>query len=109
MKKSKPPPSTADRVIAIAAELRDNVDSMDFGSSVPWVYNPLHYAWQTHEQYLRRYARQTCRVLLLGMNPGPWGMAQTGVPFGEISAVIDFLGIDAPVGKPQREHLGWAP
>jgi single-strand selective monofunctional uracil DNA glycosylase len=103
MKKSKLQ-STADQVVAIAAELRDRVDELDFGTTVPWVYNPLNYAWQTHEQYLRRYARATCRVLLLGMNPGPWGMAQTGVPFGEISAVVDFLGIDAPVGKPPQEH-----
>ncbi len=104
MKKSKPPQSTADHVIAAAAELRDRVDELDFGNTVPWVYNPLNYAWQSHEQYLRRYARKTCRVLLLGMNPGPWGMAQTGVPFGEIRAVVDFLGINAPVGKPRREH-----
>lgn len=105
MKKSKPSQeSIADRVVAVAAELRDRVDALDFGSSVPWVYNPLNYAWQTHEQYLRRYAKESCRVLLLGMNPGPWGMAQTGVPFGEISAVLDFLGIDAPVSKPAREH-----
>ena len=104
MKKSKSPPSTADQVIAAAAELRDRVDELDFGSTVPWVYNPLYYAWQSHEQYLRSFVRKTCRVLLLGMNPGPWGMAQTGVPFGEVKAVVDFLGINAPVGKPQREH-----
>lgn len=104
MKKSKSPQSTADRVVAAAAELRDRVDELNFGPQVPWVYNPLNYAWATHEQYLRRFANESCRVLLLGMNPGPWGMAQTGVPFGEVSAVVDFLGIDAPVHKPQREH-----
>ncbi len=104
MKKSKSPPTTADRVISLAAEFRDGVDALNLGSTVPWVYNPLSYAWQTHEQYLRRFARDTCRVLLLGMNPGPWGMAQTGVPFGEVNAVVDFLGIDAPVGRPTREH-----
>jgi single-strand selective monofunctional uracil DNA glycosylase len=104
MKKSKLLQSTADRVVAVAAELRDRVDELDFGPSVPWVYNPLNYAWQTHEQYLRRYANETCQVLFLGMNPGPWGMAQTGVPFGEVSTVVDFLGIDGAVSKPRREH-----
>ena len=64
----------------------------------------LNYAWQPHEQYLKLYARPTCKVLLLGMNPGPWGMAQTGVPFGEVNAVVDWLKINAPVGKPPREH-----
>jgi len=38
------------------------------------------------------------------MNPGPWGMAQTGVPFGEINAVKDWLGINAEVDKPQKQH-----
>lgn len=104
MKKSKSPQSTADRAVAAAAHLRDRVDELDFGPSVPWVYNPLQYAWQAHEQYLQRFAQETCRVLLLGMNPGPWGMAQTGVPFGEVSAVVNYLGIDAPITKPSQEH-----
>lgn len=104
MKKSRLPQRVVDRVVSVAAELRDRVDALDFGATVPWIYNPLNYAWQTHEQYLRRYAKETCRVLLLGMNPGPWGMAQTGVPFGEVNAVVNFLGIDAPVGKPPKEH-----
>jgi single-strand selective monofunctional uracil DNA glycosylase len=38
------------------------------------------------------------------MNPGPFGMVQTGIPFGEVQAVRDWLGIDAPVGKPAAEH-----
>jgi single-strand selective monofunctional uracil DNA glycosylase len=38
------------------------------------------------------------------MNPGPWGMAQTGVPFGEVAAVRDWLGISEPVDRPGREH-----
>jgi single-strand selective monofunctional uracil DNA glycosylase len=38
------------------------------------------------------------------MNPGPFGMAQTGVPFGEIAAVRDWLGIHEPVDKPANEH-----
>ena len=39
-----------------------------------------------------------------GMNPGPWGMAQTGIPFGEVSAVKTWLHIDAPVDQPQSVH-----
>lgn len=104
MKKSKQTPTVVDRVVAAAEELRDRVDELEFGATVPWVYNPLNYAWEAHKQYLSSYSKETCRVLLLGMNPGPWGMAQSGVPFGEISAVVNFLGIDAPVHKPSREH-----
>jgi single-strand selective monofunctional uracil DNA glycosylase len=71
---------------------------------VTHVYNPLEYAWRAHEAYLTRYGRGRRRVLFVGMNPGPFGMAQTGVPFGDVAMVRDFLGIQAPVTKPAREH-----
>jgi len=77
---------------------------LKFSEPVHTVYNPLEYAWPAHEQYLERFATGPKRVLFLGMNPGPWGMAQTGVPFGEIQAVRDFLKIDAKIGKPRTEH-----
>jgi single-strand selective monofunctional uracil DNA glycosylase len=54
--------------------------------------------------YLRRFGGTRKRVLFLGMNPGPFGMVQTGVPFGEIAAVRDWLGIQAPVAQPKRLH-----
>ena len=68
------------------------------------VYNPLDYAWPTHPQYLELYGQGTKEMLLLGMNPGPWGMAQTGVPFGEVAAVRDWLGISGEIGRPDDEH-----
>ncbi|HNQ24770.1 MAG TPA: uracil-DNA glycosylase family protein [Phycisphaerae bacterium] len=77
---------------------------MAFGLPVAYVYNPLDYARKMHAQYLERYGRGRKEVVLLGMNPGPWGMAQTGVPFGEVSAVRDWLRLDAPVGRPRHEH-----
>ncbi|CAN0453465.1 unnamed protein product, partial [Discosporangium mesarthrocarpum] len=68
-------------------------------------YNTLEYAWEPHEKYTRRYGgRSLGRVLLVGMNPGPWGMAQTGVPFGEVGYVRDWLGICGTVGTPNHEH-----
>lgn len=75
-----------------------------FGPPVTHVYNPLVYAWAAHQEYLRRYARGQKRVVFFGMNPGPFGMAQTGVPFGEVSIVRDWLKIHAPIGKPKLEH-----
>ncbi|MCC6512119.1 MAG: single-stranded DNA-binding protein [Pirellulaceae bacterium] len=91
-------------VLEAAQELRDGVDELDFGDGVPWIYNPLQYAWSAHEQYIRRYAMESCQVLFVGMNPGPWGMAQTGVPFGQVAAAHNWLGIDGVIGKPPREH-----
>ena len=85
--------------------LRDEVDAIKFTYD-GFIYNPLDYAWAMHEAYLRRYVRQSAYVLFLGMNPGPFGMMQTGVPFGEVNAVRDYLKLDLPVGKPQKEHPG---
>ncbi len=62
------------------------------------VYNPLVYAWTGHREYLRRYGTQRGRVLLMGMNPGPWGMAQTGVPFGNVATVREWFGIASQLG-----------
>lgn len=75
-----------------------------FGPPVTHVYNPLEYARAPYRQYLQRYGQAPRNVVLLGMNPGPWGMAQTGVPFGEINLVRDWLGIYARVDKPAPEH-----
>jgi single-strand selective monofunctional uracil DNA glycosylase len=87
-----------------AQELARRVDALAFGAPVTHVYNPLRYAAAAHREYVRRYAGQKKQVVFLGMNPGPFGMAQTGVPFGEIELVRDWLGICTQVGKPEREH-----
>ncbi|HVF72298.1 MAG TPA: uracil-DNA glycosylase family protein [Chthoniobacterales bacterium] len=94
----------ADPVITAAAELRDAVDQLRFAPPVSHVYNPLRYAWPAHEMYLRRYGSGPKRVLFLGMNPGPFGMAQTGIPFGQVAAVRDWLCISANIGRPPAEH-----
>jgi single-strand selective monofunctional uracil DNA glycosylase len=84
--------------------LVDALAGLEFAPPVACVYQPLDYAWQPHQRYLERFAKGRKRVLFLGMNPGPFGMVQTGVPFGEIAAVRDWMGIDEPVGKPVQEH-----
>ena len=94
----------ADAVVGVAERLRVAVDKLHFELPVTHVYNPLDYAWPAHETYLRRYARGRKRVLFLGMNPGPFGMAQTGVPFGQVNAVRDWLRIRTDVGHPPNEH-----
>jgi len=90
--------------IAIVRELRDAVEALSFTPPVTHVYDPLDYARRPVETYLRRFARPGCEALLLGMNPGPFGMAQTGVPFGEVGLVRDWLAIDEPVDRPAGEH-----
>lgn len=93
-----------DGLCALSRSLARSVSRLRFGEPVRYVYNPLEYARRSHEIYLRRHGATRKRVLLLGMNPGPFGMAQTGVPFGAVEAVRGWLGIEAPVGRPRREH-----
>ena len=90
--------------IQATKELADDLNRLKFKPPVQFVYNPLDYAWKAHEQYLRKYLSRKQRVLFLGMNPGPFGMAQTGVPFGEVAAARDWLGINASVSRPETEH-----
>jgi single-strand selective monofunctional uracil DNA glycosylase len=86
------------------AKLCAELEPLEFAAPVTHVYNPLVYARAPYDQYLQRFAASKKRVLYLGMNPGPYGMAQTGVPFGEVSMVRDWLGIEAAVKKPAAEH-----
>lgn len=90
-------------LVKASRRLSRSVAALRFGGAVHAVYNPLDYARASHEMYLA-LARPRPTALFLGMNPGPFGMAQTGVPFGEVAAVREFLKIDAPVKRPPQEH-----
>lgn len=104
--------STAEQLVKRTRELSEAIDRLQFSAPVHVVYNPLQYAAAAHDQFTRKYAGSPKKILFLGMNPGPFGMMQTGIPFGEIDAVRNWLGIDAPISKPSVEHpkrpvLGW--
>lgn len=73
---------TAAAILKATAALRDGTERLQFGDPVHFTYNPLTYAWAPHEQYVRAYGNGEKSHFFLGMNPGPFGMAQTGVPFG---------------------------
>lgn len=91
-------------LVAISRKLSKAVSALEFGGVVTHVYNPLEYAREPHERYLERYGNGRKRLLFVGMNPGPFGMAQTGVPFGDVKMVRDFLEIEGKVKKPATEH-----
>jgi len=88
----------------ISATLASRCKTLRFSGKVKAIYNPLDYAKRPHNKYLELAGANQKKVIFLGMNPGPWGMAQTGVPFGEIPAVRDWLGINEKVDKPTQEH-----
>jgi single-strand selective monofunctional uracil DNA glycosylase len=89
---------------AVSRRLSKRVARLAFRDPVAFTYNPLAYARAPHEEYLERFGQGVKPIVLLGMNPGPFGMAQTGVPFGDVGKVRDWLGIEGKVGKPELEH-----
>ena len=88
----------------IIDDLLDDLKPLRFGEPVTHVYNPLEYARKPYSRYCRRYGTPPKEIVLVGMNPGPWGMAQTGVPFGEVQAVKNWLDIETGVGAPEITH-----
>jgi len=94
----------ARQLLHAARELSQQLATLRFAPPITHVLDPLQYAWAPYEAYVTRYGATRKRVVLLGMNPGPFGMMQTGVPFGEVAAVRDWMGLDAPVGRPARQH-----
>lgn len=91
-------------LVDVSRRLSRTVSKLEFSDPVSYVYNPLQYARRPHELYLSRFGGGSKEVVLVGMNPGPFGMAQTGVPFGDVTMVRDWMGIEAPVDRPTREH-----
>jgi single-strand selective monofunctional uracil DNA glycosylase len=91
-------------LVQAAQDLSAAVNKLKFPAPVQHVYNPLDYAWVVHRAYLAAYGQSTKRVLFLGMNPGPYGMVQTGVPFGEIRAVRDWMRLQGRIDSPPSQH-----
>ena len=98
-----------ERMIEASSKLRDDVekfaDSLVKEGSVDAVYNPLAYAWEPHRAYLELASGGGAKTLLLGMNPGPHGMGQMGIPFAATSVVRELLKItNLEVGQPRKPH-----
>lgn len=82
-------------LIDLTEEFNKKLNELQFDFD-GFVYNPLNYASLLHNQFLNRNTN-TIDNLFMGMNPGPFGMAQNGVPFGATSKVKDFLKINGSV------------
>ena len=91
-------------LVKISRSLSRAVSEIEFAEPVTHVYNPLQYAKRSHELYLTRFGGGSKEAVFVGMNPGPFGMGQTGVPFGDVGFVRDWMGIEALVRPPEREH-----
>jgi len=105
--------SISGQLIEATQLLTQSLESFEAVDPVRFVYHPLIYAWPIHEAYIQQYGATKKRVIFLGINPGPFGMAQTGIPFGEVAAVKNWLHLAGAIAKPQlecpsRPVQGWA-
>lgn len=94
-------------VVQLAQRLRDETRTLRQGSLPPGVatcYNPLEYAWDLHRNYCERFGQGRKHAVFIGLNPGPFGMGQCGVPFGEVSFVKDWMKLSGSVKRPEPEH-----
>lgn len=100
---------SVERLLESASRLRDDTDEMGKllveEGSVDYVYNPLKYAWGVHQRYIQISGDGGAKTVMLGMNPGPHGMGQMGIPFAATSMVRNVLGISGiPVEQPSFPH-----
>lgn len=97
--------SLAEKLLSLETEMVAKLAQLTFGPPITHVYNPLIYASETHGKFVRKFLKGSARkIIFLGMNPGPFGMVQSGVPFGECTIVKSWMGIDGFVGRPTLEH-----
>jgi single-strand selective monofunctional uracil DNA glycosylase len=94
----------ADDLVRVMSRLKRRLKRLRFGAPAAYVYSPLDYAWPVARAYFERWGGGPKEVLFVGMNPGPFGMGQTGVPFGEVAAVRDYLGLEGEIVPPRRFH-----
>ncbi|KAL5236187.1 hypothetical protein ACI65C_003597 [Semiaphis heraclei] len=94
----------ADRFITLENDLVSQLNQLNYGPNVDYIYNPLDYASNLHKIFLKKFLNSNKKVLFLGINPGPWGMCQTGIPFGEVEIVRSYLRVDGEVLTPTKFH-----
>lgn len=101
------------QIASITDNLVDRLGKLRFASPVTHIYNPLVYARKGYDDYVSRFGNSSKSMIWVGMNPGPFGMVQTGVPFGDVGMVRDWMGIESDVTPPadchpKRPVLGFA-
>jgi single-strand selective monofunctional uracil DNA glycosylase len=94
----------AEGIAAITDDLVASIQRLTFSAPVTHTYHPLVYARNGFDRYVSCFGTTIKEVVLVGMNPGPFGMAQTGVPFGDVEMVSRWMGIHARIAQPIHAH-----
>ncbi|CAG9789212.1 unnamed protein product, partial [Diatraea saccharalis] len=67
------------KFIDLIDELNSSLELLELPKSIQCIYNPTIYARHTFEKYVCKYCNTKKQIVYFGMNPGPWGMSQTGI------------------------------
>lgn len=94
----------SDRYVLFEKDLCKKLSRVSLPGKIQYVYNPLEYAFESHLNFVRKFCTGEKYILFVGMNPGPFGMSQNGVPFGECAVVKEWMHIEGEVSKPVLEH-----
>jgi len=65
-------------LLEISDAMSNELRLLTFAPPITHVYNPLDYARDVHAEYLARYGGGPKEIVLVGMNPGPFGMRLWG-------------------------------
>ncbi|XP_054745917.1 single-strand selective monofunctional uracil DNA glycosylase [Anastrepha obliqua] len=93
------------RFYVLECQLNNTLQDIVRPVSITHVYNPVEYASGLHCAYLQKFLDGPKRVMFVGMNPGPNGMGQTGVPFGNILTVRNEMSLSGSVQQPPSVHV----
>lgn len=94
----------AEQILKAQDDLNKELRNINFKTrDIKYVYNPLEYAFELNTIYMRKFGNTTKKVLFVGMNPGPFGMCQTGVPFGDPHWVREWLQVEGEVSSPDEQ------
>lgn len=99
--------TVAANILKTTTQLNVALKSLQIENQVPVVshiYHPLDYAYDPYKNYVNKYCSNTKSVLFVGMNPSPHGMCQTGIPFGDVDFVKNWLKIAGEVHIPSDQH-----
>ncbi|KAI8124664.1 hypothetical protein FF38_10666 [Lucilia cuprina] len=88
----------------LETQLNEKLRNITTPLEISYIYNPVEYAADLHQAYLKKYLKGGKKVLFIGLNPGPNGMGQTGIPFGNITTVRDKMGLNGTVNQPPNIH-----
>ncbi|XP_017856127.1 PREDICTED: single-strand selective monofunctional uracil DNA glycosylase [Drosophila arizonae] len=104
LRKPESLPTIDQKFYAFECKLNEELAQLELPKEISCVYNPVEYASDLHCAYLKKYLSGTKNVVFIGINPGPKGMCQTGIPFGNVGTIRNKMQLSGEVQQPPLLH-----